>query len=80
MEVAMTRTSRIYQAEIAVDAVLRSKALRAAPGAERNVVSLAASSAQQAANGRNWRWWQDYGGGRHSRPSVLTELSFSDNR
>ena len=67
-----------YHAEVAVDAVLRSKTPRAAPGAVRNVVSLAASSAQQAANGRNWRWWQDYGGGRQSRPSVLTELSILD--
>jgi hypothetical protein len=76
----MTCTGRTYQAEIALDAVLRSKAPRAAPGDVRNVVSLAASSAQQAANGRNWRWWQDYGGGRHSRPSVPTELSIPDEQ
>jgi hypothetical protein len=59
---------KVHRAEIAMDAVLKPQALRV-------VTSEVAPSPQQAANGQNWRWWQDYGAGRHRRTSVQNELS-----
>jgi hypothetical protein len=77
LEVAMTCTSRSYQAEIAVDAVRRQtpKALRAAPGRAQEVTLEAAPSPRLTANGQNWRWWQDYGAGKYAQPLAQKELS-----
>jgi hypothetical protein len=59
---------KVHRAEIAMDAVLK-------PQAPRVVMSEVAASPQQAANGQNRRWWQDYGAGRHRLFSVQSELS-----
>jgi hypothetical protein len=69
LEAAVSRTAvKVHRAEIAMDAVLK-------PQAPRAVMLEAAPSPQQAANGENRRWWQDYGVGRHRRISVRTEVS-----
>jgi hypothetical protein len=52
---------KVHRAKIAVDVVLRSDAPLAARGVNRNVMPEAVPSPQRAANGQNWRWWQDYG-------------------
>jgi hypothetical protein len=69
LEAAMSRTAvKVRRAEIAMGAVLKPKA--------RRVVMLeTAPSPQQAANGQNRRWWQDYGAARHRQTSVRNELS-----
>jgi hypothetical protein len=59
---------KVHRAEIAMDVVLKSRAPRV-------VMLEAAPSPQQAANGQNWRWWQDYGAGRHRQISARSELS-----
>jgi hypothetical protein len=60
LEAAVRRKAiKVHRAEVAMDAVLT-------PQAPRVVMVEAAPSPQQAANGQNWRWWQDYGAGRHS--------------
>ena len=59
---------KAYQAEVALDAV-RGATLKAA----KELTTPARNP-----NGQNWRWFQDYGGGRFSQPSVQKELSLSD--
>jgi hypothetical protein len=65
---------KVHRAELAMDAVLTPKALSAAQSTAQHVPE-AALSPQQTANGENWRWWQDYGAGRHRQISVQSELS-----
>jgi hypothetical protein len=68
-EAAMSRKAiKVHRAEIAMDAVLKPQALRV-------VMLEVAPSPQQTANGQNWRWWQDYGAGRHRQFSVQNEVS-----
>jgi hypothetical protein len=72
----MTRRSRSImarRAEVAV-AVLRGAKPEIAKESE---MSLAGRAPRRTATGQGWRWWQDYGGGRHLQPSVLQELSRS---
>jgi hypothetical protein len=65
----MTRAAiKVHRAEIAIDALLK-------PQAPRVVMLEAVPSPQQTANGQNWRWWQDYGAGRHRQISVQNQLS-----
>jgi hypothetical protein len=69
LEATVSRTAvKVHRAEIAMDAVLK-------PQASQAVMLEAVPSPQQAANGQNWRWWQDYGAGRHRRISVRTDVS-----
>ena len=62
---------KAYQAEVALDAVrgAKPKSLKAA----KELTTPARNP-----NGQDWRWFQDYGGGRFSQPSVQKELSLSD--
>ena len=70
---AQGRSIKTHQAEVALDAVrgLNPKSLKAA--------KEPAPRARNP-NGQDWRWWQDYGGGRYSQPSVQKELSLSDDQ
>jgi len=80
---AQGKSIRAYQAEVSIDAVrgLKPKAQKRAPlGVGQDVMSLAGPASRQTANGQDWRWFQDYGGGKYSQPSVQKELSLSDDQ
>jgi hypothetical protein len=62
---AQSKSIKAFQAEVARGAKLKAPKL-AAP--------------RQTANGQDWRWFQDYGGGKYSEPSVQKELSLSDEQ
>jgi len=63
---------RAYRAVVAVGAVLgplpkAAKELGTRPtplGMTQDVVPLAGSAPQRAPTGEDWRWFQDYGGGK----------------
>ena len=86
---AQGKSIKVYHAVVAMDAVRGPKRntpdsldteKQATPkGVAQDAMSLAGPVPRRTTTGQDWRWWQDYGGGRHSQPSVQKELSLSDD-
>ena len=91
---ARGRSIRSHHAKVAVDAVrglkpktpkdLGTQQWDPRLDAGQDVLSLAGRAPRRTATGQDWRWWQDYGGGRHSQSltpgSVQKGLSISDEQ
>lgn len=67
---AQGKSVKVFRAEIAMDAVRGAKSStlgaekQAAPLGAQDVMSLTGPAPRRTPTGEDWRWFQDYGGGR----------------